>query len=43
MTWLRRVAAKTFDALSASLAEVLRTVDPDESANYFRSCGYEDH
>ena len=39
-TWLRRVAARTFDAIARALVDVLRTVDPTECANDFRSCGY---
>jgi len=38
--WLRRVAARTFDAIGQALVDVLRTVEPAECANYFRSCGY---
>jgi len=38
--WLRRVAARTFDAIGQALVDVLRTVEPNECANYFRSCGY---
>ena len=39
-SWLRRIAVKTFDAIGQALVDVLRTVDPQECANYFRSCGY---
>ena len=39
--WLRRVAAKTFDAIGQALVDALRTVDLQECANYFKSCGYE--
>ena len=38
--WLRRVSARTFDAIGDALAQVLRTVTPTECGNYFRSCGY---
>ena len=38
--WLRRVSARTFDAIGGALAQVLRTVMPTECGNYFRSCGY---
>lgn len=39
-SWLRRVCARHFDAIGQALVEVLRTVNPTECANYFRSCGY---
>jgi len=39
-SWLRRVCARTFDAIGAALADVLRKVTPTECSNYFRSCGY---
>ena len=38
--WLRRVSARTFDAIGDQLARVLRTVTPTECANYFNRCGY---
>jgi transposase len=38
--WLRRVQARTFTAIGNALADVLRTVTPTESSNYFKSCGY---
>jgi len=38
--WLRRVSARTFDAIGHALANVLHTVTPNECSNYFRSCGY---
>ena len=40
--WLRRVMARTFDALTPAVADVLRTVSASECVNYFRSCGYGD-
>ena len=40
--WLRRVCARTFDAIGEQLARVLRTVSPNECSNYFKSCGYGD-
>lgn len=40
--WLRRVAATTFDTVSAAIAEALRAVAPEECVNYLASCGYED-
>ncbi len=43
-TWLRRVSATTFDALSAlsdAVADALNAVGSQECANDFRSCGYE--
>ena len=39
-TWLRRVCAKTFDALLSAIADSLRAVKPDECPNYFQACGY---
>ena len=39
--WLRRVSARTFEAIGDALVEVLRTVTQGECSNYFRSCGYE--
>lgn len=38
--WLRRVAARTFDAIGQALVDALRAVTPGECANYLRSCGY---
>lgn len=38
--YLRRLSARTFDAIGHALAEVLRTVTPGECINYFNSCGY---
>jgi transposase len=38
--WLRRVEARTFDALSDAVADALRAVTPDECRNYFTSCGW---
>jgi len=40
--WLRRVGAKTFDALTAAIGDALQAVLPDECRNYFKSCGYQD-
>jgi transposase len=40
--WLRRAEARTLDAIGAALVDVLRTVSPDECANYLRSGGYGD-
>lgn len=40
--WLRRVAARTYEALSDAVADALRAVEPNECANYFASCGYGD-
>jgi len=39
-SWLRRVEAKTFDALSDAVADALRAVQADECRNYFISCGW---
>lgn len=41
-SWLRRVEARTFDAIGDALVEVLRTVSAQECANYLRSGGYGD-
>lgn len=41
-SWLRRVEARTFEAIGVALVEVLRTVSADECANYLRSGGYGD-
>ena len=41
-SWLRRVEAKTFDALSDAVADAFRTVQAEECRNYFISCGWEE-
>ena len=41
-SWLRRVAARTFDAIGRALVDALRSVTPGECANYLHSCGYRD-
>ncbi len=41
--WLRRVSAKTFDALNDAIADALRAVHPTECPNYFQACGYGEH
>jgi transposase len=41
-TWLRRVSAASFDALSDAVADALNAVDSQECTNYFKSCGYGD-
>jgi len=38
---LKRIAARTADALEAAVAEALRSVTPDECRNYFAACGYD--
>lgn len=38
--WLRRVAARTFDAIGQTLVDALRSVTPSECRNYLNSCGY---
>ena len=38
--WLRRVAARTIEALTQAVGDVLRRVDADECRAYLRSCGY---
>ena len=38
--WLRRVGAKTFDSLTATIGDALRAVQPNECRSYFNSCGY---
>lgn len=40
--WLRRVEARTFEAIGVALVDVLRTVSPQECVNYLRSGGYGD-
>lgn len=37
---LRRHRPPDFDAIGQRLVEALRTVTPQESLNYFKSCGY---
>ena len=39
-TYLRRVSAKTLDALIQAIVAALRSVGDDECANYFKACGY---
>ena len=39
-SWLRRVSATSFNALSNAVADALNAVKPQECTNYFRSCGY---
>lgn len=39
--WLRKVAARTKDALWQAIAEALDTFTPAECRNYFRNSGYE--
>jgi len=41
--WLRRVAAKTFDAIADTFADALNDVTPNEAANYFNACGYDSY
>ncbi len=41
--WLRRVSAKTFDALNDAIADALRAVHPTECPNCFQACGYGEH
>jgi len=38
---LKRIAARTADALEAAVAEALRSVTPEECRNYFAACGYD--
>jgi transposase len=42
-TWLRRVSARTFEAVSAIVGDALRAVADHECLNYFLSCGYGDY
>jgi putative transposase len=37
---LRKAAARTFDTVCAAIAELLRSFNPQECANYFRNAGY---
>lgn len=39
--WLRRIGAKTFDALADVITDALRAVQSIECQNYFKSCGYQ--
>ena len=41
--WLRRVGAKTIDALNNTIADALRDVLPTECLNYFQAGGYGEH
>lgn len=38
--WLRRIAARTTDALVRGVGDALRAVKPEECQAYLRSCGY---
>ena len=38
--WLRKVGARTKDALWDAIAQVLRAVVPEECRHYFAHCGY---
>ena len=37
---LRKAAARTFEAISLALGNILQTFTPDECANYFANSGY---
>jgi transposase len=37
---LRKVAARTREAVCAATGEIMDTYTPEECANYFRNCGY---
>lgn len=39
--WLRRVAARTVEALIHAVGDALNDVAPDECLHYFNSCGYD--
>ena len=39
--WLRRIAARTVEALIQGVGDALRAVDAEECRAYFRSCGYD--
>jgi transposase len=41
-SWLRRIAARTFDGVIDALGDALNAVTSDECQHYFRSCGYGD-
>ncbi|MEM6507388.1 MAG: IS630 family transposase [Planctomycetota bacterium] len=41
--YLRKVQAKTFDALSDAVVDALRSVGHHECWRYFRACGYADN
>ena len=38
--WLRKAAARTFDALIAAIADALAKVTPTECTNYIVNLGY---
>jgi len=38
---LRRIAARTADALEAAVAEALRAFTPQQCSNYFAASGYD--
>ena len=38
--WLRKVAARTPEALEQAVADGLDTISPDDAAGFFRHCGY---
>lgn len=38
--WLRKAAARTPDAVCGAIADILRTITPNECANYFMHRGY---
>ena len=39
-TLLRKAAARTVDAISAAIGQLLRRFTPQECANYFKNAGY---
>lgn len=38
--WLRKVAARTNEALEQAVADGLDTISPDDAQGFFRHCGY---
>ena len=39
--WLRKAAARSFDAVCSSIGDILARITHQECANYFKQAGYE--
>jgi putative transposase len=39
--WLRKAAARSFDAVCSAIGGILARITPQECANYFKNAGYE--
>jgi len=39
--WLRKAAARSFDAVCSAIGDILGRTTPQECANYFKNAGYE--